>query len=158
MYAEFFLGVQARIEYLLSPTRYSSPGPPARLTSLSKNKNFDLHIPDLAFDILGAIGYPEVLVKAANSHYIGLQRFLRIGRAVGPSQEYSDPVIQGCSLSVLVTNAIYAVWTIHMECLEHVSKATFIDDCKLWTTPTLISPPFSKLGRKGHIFTAGLAS
>ena len=101
---------------------------------LDRWKAFDMLIPEVVFPILQELGFDQGVVRALLGYYRDQKRFFRLGNKAGPWLNIVHSAVQGCSMSILVTNAIYTVWRAHLvsEGVD-IHTSTFIDDCKFWT-------------------------
>jgi len=101
---------------------------------LDRFKSFDMLIPEISLAILAAIGFDPKCIKASLAYCSNQKRFFRLNQACGPFLRYANSAIQGCSFSVLMTNAAYSVWKTFLdEKRVQTSCSTFIDDAKFWS-------------------------
>ena len=81
------------------------------------------------------MGMDPVVETGAHAYYNGLVRVFRLSGTYGPKITSLSAAVQGCSLSVLITNCVFAVWAkvIEQKTAE-VSYSAFIDDAKAWSS------------------------
>ena len=101
---------------------------------VDRYKCFDLIIPKVALEIARALGLPQPIFRAACAFYDHQIKFFKIGAFFGRRVMSTNAAVQGCSLSILMINAMYSVLAHHVSGMTpEVQFASFVDDCKLWT-------------------------
>ena len=100
---------------------------------LDRWKAFDMIVPEIALSVITQLGMDPRLAKAVLGFYHSQKKVFRIGKCYSSQVSTTDGAIQGCAMSLLMTNAMYSVWAIMAKQVSpHVSLATFIDDAKFW--------------------------
>ena len=101
---------------------------------LDRFKCFDLVIPQISLGIALRLGLPVNVHRAALGFYSQQVKFFKLGTAFGSRVMCSNSAVQGCSLSILMVNSMYAVFAKHVEGIcPAISFRSFIDDAKFWT-------------------------
>ena len=116
---------------------------------IDRYKCFDLIIPSVALEIALSLGLPQPIFKAACGFYVNQVKFFKLGPFFGRRVMSTNAAVQGCSLSILMVNAMYSVLAQHISSLTpDVQFASFVDDCKMWTidqNPEQLKRAFSEL-------------
>ena len=81
------------------------------------------------------MGLPEQVYRAALGFYSSQVKLFKLGNAFGRRVLSSNSAVQGCSLSILMVNTVYAVFASHVQDIApSVAFRSFIDDAKMWTS------------------------
>ena len=100
---------------------------------IDRTKCFDMIVSDFAIQIAEDIGPPCQVARALKGFYANQLKFFKVGRFYGRSVQLFNSAVQGCSMSIILVNALYAIMTRAVSSsFTQVSVATFIDDAKIW--------------------------
>ena len=78
-------------------------------------------------------GLPCQVARALKGFYANQLKFFKVGRFYGRRVQSFNSAVQGCSMSIVLVNALYAIMTrAASPSFTQVSVATFIGDAKIW--------------------------
>ena len=101
---------------------------------LDRWKCFDLVLPHVAMNIAGSLGLPQQIVRATLGFYHNQVKFFKLGTFFGKKVLCTNSAVQGCSMSVLMINSMFAVLSSYMtQACPSIKFSTFLDDSKIWT-------------------------
>ncbi|CAE8585526.1 unnamed protein product [Polarella glacialis] len=105
--------------------------------AVDRSKSFDRLRPRFAARVMQELGMDVRLLRAADSFYHGHAKIFKLGRSYSGQVSCANSAIQGCSLSVLITNIMYAIGHVVVHAAAPAaSLSSYIDDCKVWVTAT----------------------
>ena len=100
---------------------------------LDRFKCFDLVIPQVSLGIASKLGLPSHIHRAALGFYDQQVKFFKLGSAFGRRVMSANSAVKGCSLSILMVNCMYAVFSKHVEAVcPSIAFRSFVDDAKFW--------------------------
>jgi len=86
-----------------------------------------LGIPSYSLDI------PVQIFRPTHAFYHRQVKIFKLGNAYGRTVMGTNAAAQGCSMSIIMVNSMYAILSAHLQRLyPKVSSACFIDDVKIW--------------------------
>ena len=101
---------------------------------LDRWKCFDLILPHVALNVAGKLGLPAQIVRATLGFYKEQYKLFKLGSFYGKQVMCTNSAVQGCSMSVLMVNSMYAVLSSHMSNIcPSINFSAFLDDTKIWT-------------------------
>jgi ribonuclease HI len=100
---------------------------------IDRTKCFDLILPELAMGLASSLGIPDQIFRATLAFYHHQVKIFKLGNAYGRKVMGTNAAVQGCSMSIIMVNSMYAILSAHLQRLyPKVSSACFIDDVKIW--------------------------
>ena len=98
---------------------------------LDIRKCFDSVPWSIAFGLLKDMGLDARITRPLEAMYRTLQRRLRVAGTVGQAFVATNGILQGCALSVLVINAVMAVWDRTVRASSGCDTGCYADDTKV---------------------------
>eukprot|EP00754_Rhynchopus_humris_P016063 Rhum_TRINITY_DN14491_c0_g1::Rhum_TRINITY_DN14491_c0_g1_i1::g.91124::m.91124 len=98
---------------------------------LDIQKCFDSVPWSIAFGLLRDMGLDARITRPLEAMYRSLQRRLRVAGTVGEAFVATNGILQGCPLSVLVINAVVAVWDRAIRASSGCVTGCYADDTKV---------------------------
>ena len=97
-------------------------------------KCFDLILPYVALNVAAQLGLPDQIFRAVLGFYGGQCKFFKLGNVYGKRVMCTNSAVQGCSMSILMINCMYAVLSRQLNTVcPSIKFSTFLDDSKIWT-------------------------
>ena len=95
-----------------------------------RTKCFDRLVPEVILPLLIAVGIDPRVAMALAALYSNLRRLWRLGRFVGDPWRPGNGCLQGCAMTVLLCNILFAIWVLRLRNVAPaVVPTTFLDDC-----------------------------
>ena len=83
--------------------------------------------------LASSLGIPDQIFRATLAFYHHQVKIFKLGNAYGRKVMGTNAAVQGCSMSIIMVNSMYAILSAHLQRLyPKVSSACFIDDVKIW--------------------------
>jgi ribonuclease HI len=100
---------------------------------IDRLKCFDLCRHEILSAIASELGLDPRIETALRSQYANLVRRFRIGRSIGEPFTCKNGLVQGCSLSVVLVNVLFAILRQRISNEVPTAKgAGYLDDLKIW--------------------------
>ena len=80
-----------------------------------RTKCFDRLVPEVMLPLLIAVGIDPRVATALAALYSNLRRLWRLGRFVGDPWRPGNGCLQGCALTVLLCNILFAIWVLRLR-------------------------------------------
>ena len=94
-------------------------------------KCFDTIPWGIAFGLLRDMGMDERVIRPLRSMYDNLRRHMKVLGTAGEDFQATNGILQGCALSVIVLNAVVAVWDRAVRAEAQVRTNAYADDTKV---------------------------
>ena len=105
-------------------------GKPIHGVLLDIKKCFDSIPWSIAFGLLEDMGLDKKVTRPLQHMYLNLRRHMKIHGTAGEDFQATNGILQGCALSVIVLNAVVAVWDKVMREEAKVETDAYADDTK----------------------------
>ena len=105
-------------------------GKPIHGVLLDIKKCFDSIPWSIAFGLLEDMGLDKKVTRPLQHMYLNLKRHMKIHGTAGEDFQATNGILQGCALSVIVLNAVVAVWDKVMREEAKVETDAYADDTK----------------------------
>ena len=88
---------------------------------------------DVCLALLSIMGCDQKLIKSISGYYVTHTKRIMVDRLVGNQIQAISGFIQGCAISVLIINCVFAVWAVWiMARVKEIKIKLYIDDAKMY--------------------------